>query len=148
MVPVAAPPGDSTPATTYATSWLTTAAQRIAADTAAGSIDAVRAVLFYAAIVATAALVLERLPRRISPWLLAPLAPCVLLPLEIRTPGEFGLQYAAALITVAAAVGFCLWFARKNYLAYVLAFWAAGAAGPLVTLFRNSGAGMAIDFLC
>ena len=46
VVPVTAPPDDTSPATAYANSWLTTAAQRITADATPGSIDALLARYF------------------------------------------------------------------------------------------------------
>jgi hypothetical protein len=56
---------------------------------------------------------------------------------EIRTPGEFALQYAMAAIWAGCAVLFCVLFARKNYLAYALVFWAMALRPAIAELFGN-----------
>ena len=67
----------------------------------------------------------------------APGARRVSLPLDIRTPAEFALHYGTALLGIAAAAVFCFWFARRNYLAYALAFFLWSLAGPIVELASN-----------
>jgi hypothetical protein len=56
---------------------------------------------------------------------------------DVRTAGEFALQYGGALAGVAAAAAFCRWFARGNYLAYLLALWALAMRRPLAEFFGN-----------
>src|SRR5262249_6165486 len=46
-----------------------------------------------------------------------------LTPGQVHTPGEFALEGAVSLVTMAALIGYCLWVARNNYLAYALAVW-------------------------
>ena len=66
------------------------------------------------------------------------LLPFVFLSGDVRTPGEFALQYAMALMIVAAGAAFCYYFARGNYLAYVVVFWVAALTGPLGELYGNT----------
>jgi len=104
---------------------------------------AVRTALVDAAILAVIALVLRHLPKR---WMMAPvllLALFALLSTDIRTPGEFALQYGGALLTGACVALFCWCFARANFLAYVLAIWIMALRSPLVTLFDNGNASLA-----
>jgi hypothetical protein len=70
------------------------------------------------------------------------LALCALLPGEIRTPGEFAVQYAIALGMAAAAYAFCRYFGRRNYLAYALVLWLAALRGPMMQLLGNGNAGL------
>ncbi len=75
-----------------------------------------------------------------KPWLLALIALAALfagLPGEIRTPGEFLLQYAEAAVAGGCAVWFCLWIARGNYLAYALVLWMLALRAPMMQLFGN-----------
>ena len=98
---------------------------------------ALRSILLYGAVLAICALMVARLRR---PWMAAAaglLAPFVLLPLDIRTPAEFALQYVCGFLTVAAAVLFCRYFGRGNYLAYALVLWLLALRGPLAELFGN-----------
>jgi membrane protease YdiL (CAAX protease family) len=104
-----------------------------------------RSVPTYAAAVALAALVLAGLRRR---WLLAPLfllSAFLYLPLDIRTPGEFALQYGIGLLAVTTAAAFCFLFARGNYLAYALVFALMAARGPLADLFGNPAPGLSVQ---
>jgi hypothetical protein len=104
-----------------------------------------RVVPTYAAVVALAALAIAGLRRR---WLLAPvflLSAFLYLPLDIRTPGEFALQYGIGLIAVAAAAAFCFLFARSNSLAYALVFALMAARGPLVDLFGTPAPGLTVQ---
>jgi len=99
--------------------------------------DAIRSVLVYGAMLGAIALIWHRLPK---PWM-KPLLFLTLgvfsLPLDIRTPAEFALHYGTALIGIAAAAVFCFWFARRNYVAYALAFFLSSLAGPVVELASN-----------
>ena len=76
---------------------------------------------------------------------LAPLALAALsvnLSGDIRTPGEFALQYGMAAIWAGCAVLFCVCFARKNYLAYALVLWAMALRPAMMALFGNANAAL------
>jgi hypothetical protein len=106
---------------------------------------AFRSVLFDAAALALVALVVARLPRR---WMLAPLGlllTFVQLPVNIRTPGEFALQFSLGCLAVAAAMAFCFWFARGNVLAYALTLWLLALRGPLTELYANGVSGLSVQ---
>jgi hypothetical protein len=94
------------------------------------------------AILALLALVVQKLPKR---WMVVPLAILAAVAMvqgEVRTPGEFALEYAVALLGVACALAFCLWFARNNYLAYTLVL-GVGILRPAVAeLFASGNAGL------
>jgi len=64
------------------------------------------------------------------------------LPGEVRTAGEFLLQYGEALVAGACAVLFCLWIARRNYLAYALVLWMIALRTPMMQLFGNANPGL------
>jgi membrane protease YdiL (CAAX protease family) len=117
----------------------------VSAVPALSALADLRSVPVYAAVIALAALVVARLRR---PWLLvllAPLAAFFYLPLDVRTPGEFALQYGIGLLAVAAAAIFCFLFARRNALAYALVFAVMAARGPLTELFGNSAPGLTVQ---
>jgi membrane protease YdiL (CAAX protease family) len=98
---------------------------------------AARLLLMNAATLAFIAIVIKKAPKW---WMLALLALAALtvsLSRDIRTPGEFALQYGMAAIWAGAAVLFCLCFARKNYLAYALVLWAMALRPAMVQLFGN-----------
>jgi hypothetical protein len=100
--------------------------------------EAARSLLINAATLALIAIIIQKLPKR---WMLVPLALAALtvrLGGDIRTPGEFALQYAMAAIWAGYAVLFCLCFARKNYLAYALVLWAMALRPALAELFGNA----------
>jgi hypothetical protein len=81
---------------------------------------ALSSVLTYAAALAVIVQILGMLPKR---WMAIPaglLAAAALAPSDVRTPGEFALQYGMALIGLCCAAMFCLFFARRNYLAYAV----------------------------
>ena len=91
-------------------------------------------VLLWSAAAGTVALALQRLKRQ---WIipLAMLASASLVSDDVRTAPEFALHYAMALFSVGLLAIWCWRFARNNYLAYALAFWAVGIeshAGPLL----------------
>jgi membrane protease YdiL (CAAX protease family) len=100
--------------------------------------NAVRSTIFFGAMVATIGLILGRLSTGWMKIVAGLLAVFILLPLDIRTPGELALQYGIALLTAAGALLFCKIFARSNYLAYALVFWALSFRGPLGELFGTS----------
>ena len=62
------------------------------------------------------------------------LALCATLPSEVRTPGEFLLQYTISLAMAAAGIAFCWFFARRNYLAYALVLWLMALRTPMMQL--------------
>jgi hypothetical protein len=106
----------------------------------------VRLVLLNAAKIALAAVIVQKLRKR---WMLAPFA---LLAIffeigDIRTPGEFALQYGLALITMGCIVAFCVWFARNNYLAYGLVLWLLALRPSLTQLFGNHNPGLQVQAL-
>jgi len=109
-----------------------------AAPALAAIADAVRSTIFYGAMLGTLALIVRKLPQAWMKLLAGLVAVFLLVPLDIRTPGELALQYAIALLTVAAALLFCTGFARSNYLAYVVVLWALALRGPVVELFGTS----------
>ena len=117
----------------------------VSAAPALAALADLRSIVFYAAVLAAVALVVRRIPQR---WMLAPLgliAAFVVLPLDIRTPGEFALEYGIALMGVAAAAVFCFVFARENYLAYAIVFALTAERGPLAELFGNPAPGLAAN---
>jgi hypothetical protein len=99
---------------------------------------AARSLLINAATLALIAIVIKKLPKRWMVALLALAALTVNLSGEIRTPGEFALQYAITAISAGCAVLFCLLFARKNYLAYALVLWAMALRPAMTELFGNA----------
>ena len=105
----------------------------IAADapSVAAVLTAFRSIVIAAAVVATVALAVRRRPAVLL------LVPFALVAADIRTPGEFLLQYVLAAIVVAAAAAFCRWFARDNYLAYAAALWIVALRGPLSDLYGS-----------
>src|SRR5208337_4917440 len=90
-----------------------------------------------AATLAFLAVVVKKLPQWRMLALLAAAALTVNLSGEIRTPGEFALQYAMAALWAGCAVLFCMFFARKNYLAYALVLWAMALRPAIAELFGN-----------
>ena len=117
---------------------------------ALSSLAELRGIPVTAAVLALLALLLSRLQRR---WMLPPLfllSGFFMLPLEIRTGGEFALQYGIALLYVSAAAAFCYWFARGNYLAYALVLALLAQRGSLGELFGNPAPGLTVQgwFVC
>jgi hypothetical protein len=104
-----------------------------------------RSIVLYGAILALAALLVARLPRR---WMLVAcllLAGFLFLPLDMRTGGEFALQYGIALLTIGAAALFCFTFGRGNILAYAVVFAVLAERVPLVELFGNPAPGFSVQ---
>jgi membrane protease YdiL (CAAX protease family) len=98
---------------------------------------AIRSVLIFGAALAAAVLVVSRLRSRWMVVALSAVAPFLLLPLDIRTPGEFALQYTLAALSLTATVVLCRYFARGNYLAYALVLWLLVLRAPLGDLLGN-----------
>jgi hypothetical protein len=65
---------------------------------------------------------------------------CATLPGDIRTPGEFAVHYAVALVIAACAFGFFHFFGRRNYLAYALVLWLLALYQPTMQLLGNGNA--------
>ena len=92
--------------------------------------SALGSALLYAAGLAVIVQLVAMLPKR---WIAIPvglLAAAAFAAGDTRTLGEFALQYGMALAGLVCAAVFCLYFARHNYLAYALAFFA-------VSVLRN-----------
>jgi hypothetical protein len=95
---------------------------------------AAAAVLMNAAGLALIAVAIRKTPRR---WMLAPLSLVAVfasLSSDVHTPGEFALAYGSAVVTLAGLFLLCRCFARDNYLAYALVFFAAALRAPLAEL--------------
>src|SRR5262249_45126902 len=90
---------------------------------AAVLVGAPGATLARLAVLALAAYAVSRIRRRWAVLVLGLLVVAAMTPGQVHTPGEFALEGAASLVTMAALVAYCLWVARDNYLAYVLAVW-------------------------
>jgi membrane protease YdiL (CAAX protease family) len=71
-------------------------------------------------------------------WTMAVLLPLFALPTDIRTPGEWALNYTIAALSLLAAAAFCRWFGRRNYLAYAVVLWLMALAGGLAELYGNT----------
>jgi hypothetical protein len=100
--------------------------------------NAVRSTIFSAAMVGTVALIARRLPKGWMKLLAGLVAVFILMPTDIRTPGELGFEYAFALLTGVGALLFCYRFARDNYLAYAIVLWVLSLRGPIGELFGTS----------
>jgi len=108
-------------------------------------IDAVRTIFTRAAILALGVLAFRSLPKR---WMVAPLVlllAFVAVSADVRTPGEFALSYGIALGGLALTLVFCLWFARRNYLAYVLVFTLGSLYPAAAELFHSGNRGLAVQ---
>jgi hypothetical protein len=98
----------------------------------------IRSVFTRAAILALGVLMYRKLSKRWMVAALALLSACAMVAEEVRTPGEFALEIALALVTVACVLAFCVWFARSNYLAYVMVL-AMGAVHDAMAELLHSG---------
>ena len=104
--------------------------------------SAVRGLLTDAALLGLIALLAWQLTK---PWMrfaAVLLALCATVPSEVRTPGEFLLQYAIALAMAAAGIAFCWFFARRNYLAYALVLWLMALRTPMLQLLGTGNAAL------
>ena len=114
------------------------------APAVSGVFGALTGIAFWTAAAVTAALVLRRwASRRIFPFAFIALA--ALVPGDARTAPEFAFHYAVALFTAALLALWCWQFARNNYLAYVLAFWAEGILGAALPLLGTAIPGLQIQ---
>jgi hypothetical protein len=79
-------------------------------------------------------------------WILryavALLALCATIPGEVRTPGEFLLNYIVSLAMAAAGFAFCWFFARRNYLAYALALWVVALRPHMLQLLDTGNSAL------
>ncbi len=105
-----------------------------AAPALAAVSNAVRALLTDAALLGLLTLLAWQLTKPWMRYAAALLALCATVPSEVRTPGEFLLQYAISLVMAAAGVAFCWFFARRNYLAYALVIWLVALRTPMMQL--------------
>jgi hypothetical protein len=112
--------------------------------TAAPALGALAGAVSSSALLAAFLAIIVLIARRLPRWIVAPLALPALLaavPQDVRTPAELALQYGMVVVTGAAAVAFCWCFARRNYVAYALIFFALSLRTPLAELFGNNLAG-------
>lgn len=108
---------------------------------------AVRSLVLGSALLALVAVLIEKLRRS---WLLVPLvliASTGLVSTDVRTGGEFALQYGIAVVTFACIAAFCAWFARRNYLAYFLIFILLVLRSPLSELFGTGNRALLVHGL-
>lgn len=106
---------------------------------------AVRSVFSRTALLAVIALAWRKTPK---PWmrpLLLLAAAFVMVSSSVRTPGEFTLEYALALVELGCGLLFCIWFARMNYLAYVLLAWLAAMYPATAELIHSGNALLALQ---
>ena len=75
-------------------------------------------------------------------WAAALFALAATLPSEVRAPGEFLLHYTISLVTAAAGIAFCRFFARRNYLAYALVLWLMTLRTPMMQLLNTGNAAL------
>jgi membrane protease YdiL (CAAX protease family) len=107
------------------------------APSIAAAANSLRGILLSAAVIATVVLVFRGLRRSWMRAALPILLAGALLSSDVRTPGEFALQYGMSLMTVAAAFVFCRYFARDNYLGYAVALWIFSLREPLAELYGS-----------
>ena len=60
-----------------------------------------------------------------------------MLPIDVQTWGEFAFYFATGLAEAAVIVAFCVWLARDNLLAYVLAAWTISLSSVAAGLFAQ-----------
>jgi membrane protease YdiL (CAAX protease family) len=97
--------------------------------TNAPAVSAIAGALMGCVLFAAAAVTIAFILRKWKPHVTVPIALIAavsLVPGDVRTAPEFALHYGFALLTVAFLALWCWRFARNNYLAYALAFWALG----------------------
>jgi hypothetical protein len=79
-------------------------------------------------------------------WMLrcaaALLALCATIPGEVRTPGEFLLNYVISLALATGGIAFCWFFARRNYLAYALVLWLVALRTPMLQLLDTANSSL------
>ena len=105
--------------------------------------ESATSVITDAAFLSLLVLLIFQIKRRWQLVVGVPAALCCLVSADVRTPGEFALEYFAAIAVVAMAVAFCRWFGRKNYLAYALVFWLMALAHPVAELIGSGNPSLA-----
>jgi hypothetical protein len=103
---------------------------------------AVRSLLTDAALLCLLTLLAWQLTK---PWMrcaAALLALCATLPGEVRTPGEFLLNYVLSLALATGGIAFCWFFARRNYLAYALVLWLVALRTPMLQLLDTANSSL------
>ncbi len=106
-----------------------------AAPALAAVASAVRALLTNGALIGLIVLLAGQITKRWMRWAAALLALCATLPSEVRTPGEFLVEYTISLAMAGAAIAFFRFFGRRNYLAYVMLLWLMALRVPMTQLF-------------
>jgi hypothetical protein len=109
-----------------------------AAPWVAAVTDAIPSVIQLGAAVGLIAMMIFQVRRR---WMTVPAVMLALVALvsgDVHTAGEFALEYGMALSMAAAAIAFCWFFGRKNYLAYALVLWLGSLVGPLAELMGTA----------
>ena len=69
---------------------------------------------------------------------------CALVPGGVHTGLEFALAYGLAFGGVAAAIAFCRYIGRTNYLSYALIVWLAALRAPMAELLGNGNATLSV----
>src|SRR5260370_1091562 len=115
-----------------------------AAPALAAVSSAVRALLTNGALLALIVLLAGQITKRWMRYTALLLALCATLPSEVRTPGEFLVQYTISLAMAAAAIAFFRFFGRRNYLAYVLLLWLMALRVPMTQLFGTGTRALAM----
>jgi membrane protease YdiL (CAAX protease family) len=103
--------------------------------------QAVQAIFTGAALLALAVLAVRMLPKHWMPVLVLATA-CAMVSDEVRTPGEFAVEFLPALLGVVCALAFCFWFARRNYLVYLLLFAIGPLYAPVAEFFHSGNTGL------
>jgi hypothetical protein len=70
---------------------------------------------------------------------------CSLVPGDVRTAGELGLELVLAVMLAGAIAAFCWGFARRNYVAYALVLWVAALRGPANAMLGTGNASLAMQ---
>jgi hypothetical protein len=112
----------------------------VTAPAVAAVAGAAHSAITLGAVLALLALIVEQVGTGWKLLAAALVALCALVPGDVRTPAEFALEYALALLMVVALFTFCRFFARKNYLAYALVVWLIALRAPLAELVGNGNA--------
>ena len=121
-----------------------------AAPVLAALANAVRALLTDAALLGLVVLLAWQLSRplramRVVRFAAPLLALCATVSSEVRTPGEFLLNYVISLAIAAAGIAFCWFFARRNYLAYALLLWLAALRAPMMQLLGTANPALQVQ---
>jgi hypothetical protein len=116
-----------------------------AAPAVAAVAAAARGLLMDAAVLGLLAILVQRVTNRWVRIAAGIVGLCALVPGEVRTAGEFGLQLVLAALLAGAVATFCWGFARRNYVAYALVLWMVALRGPAAALLETGNAGLAMQ---